>query len=52
MGGVERTGKGSHRIVKISGKTLSIPHGILKQGLLRKLIHTVGLDEDAFIRYL
>ena len=38
LGGTERKGKGSHRIVNLNGRNLSIPHGIVKEPLLRHLI--------------
>ena len=48
LGGEERRGKGSHRIVKMNGYTLSVPHGILKVGLLRRLIKLSGKTEREF----
>lgn len=49
LGGVERKGKGSHRVVNINGVNLSIPHGILKEGLLRYLIKIAGLTPEKFL---
>jgi predicted RNA binding protein YcfA (HicA-like mRNA interferase family) len=48
-GGVERTGKGSHRVVKMpNGKLISLPAGVLKTGLLRHQIKLAGLSEEEF----
>ena len=48
LGGEERKGKGSHRVVKINGYALSIPHGTLKIGLLKRLIKLSGKTEHEF----
>jgi predicted RNA binding protein YcfA (HicA-like mRNA interferase family) len=52
LGGVERRGKGSHRVVNLGGMNLSLPHGILKEGLLRHLIKAAGLTVEEFIEAL
>ena len=52
MGGEERRGNGSHRIVKLNGYVLSIPHGILKVGLLKRLIKLSGKTEQEFMEIL
>ena len=49
LGGEERRGKGSHKVVNFGRWNLSIPHGILKVGLLRSLIRTAGVTEDEFL---
>ena len=49
FGGAERTGKGSHRVVKMpNGRVLSIPAGIVKIGLLKSLIKAADLTEEEF----
>ena len=48
LGGEERKGKGSHRVVKINGNVLSVPHGILKIGLLNRLIKLSGKTKKEF----
>ena len=48
LGGTERNGKGSHRVVNMNGRNLSVPHGILKVGLLNNLIRTAGLTPEQF----
>ena len=50
LGGIERRGKGSHKVVNINNVNLSIPHGILKEGLLRRLIQISGVTPDDFLR--
>ena len=50
LGGIERRGKGSHKVVNINNVNLSIPHGILKEGLLRRLIQLSGVTPDDFLR--
>ena len=52
LGGVERRGKGSHRVVNINGVNLSFPNGILKLGLLRYLIRIAGFTEAEFLNEL
>lgn len=52
LGGVERSGKGSHKVVNINQINLSIPHGVLKEGLLRKLIQLSGFTVEDFFREL
>lgn len=52
LGGAERPGKGSHRVVNINQVNLSIPHGILKIGLLQHLIKLSGFSVDDFLREL
>ena len=48
-GGQERQGKGSHRIVRMpNGRTLAIPSGVLKIGLLKHLIKTADINEEKF----
>ena len=48
LGGAERPGKGSHRVVNINGNNLSVPHGILKIGLLTRLISRAGVSRKEF----
>ena len=52
LGGIERHGKGSHRVVNINQMNLSIPHGVLKEGLLRRLIQLSGFTVEDFLREL
>ena len=52
LGGVERPGKGSHIMVNINRMNLSIPHGVLKEGLLRRLIQVSGFTVEDFLREL
>ena len=52
LGGIERRGKGSHRVVNVNGVNLSFPHGILKLALLRHLIKISGFTEAAFLEEL
>ncbi|MBA7676897.1 hypothetical protein ES703_85142 [subsurface metagenome] len=52
LGGIERRGKGSHRVVNINRMNLSIPHGVLKEGLLRRLIQLSGFTVEDFLREL
>ena len=52
LGGMERAGKGSHRVVNLNGRNLAIPYGTLKEGLLRHLIKTAGLTPDDFLKAL
>ena len=52
LGGIERHGKGSHIVVNINGMNLSIPHGVLKEGLLRRLIQLSGFTVEDFLREL
>jgi len=52
LGGIERRGKGSHRVVNINQMNLSIPHGVLKEGLLRRLIQLSGFTVEDFLREL
>ena len=49
LGGVERSGKGSHIIVNLHQMNLSVPHGVLKVGLLRHLIKISGITEEEFL---
>jgi len=49
LGGVERGGKGSHIIVNLNQMNLSVPHGVLKVGLLRHLIKISGITEEEFL---
>ena len=52
-GGVERRGKGSHRVIKMpNGRVLSLPAGVVKVGLLRSRIKIAGMTEDEFIAAL
>lgn len=48
LGGVERRGKGSHRVVTLNGQPLIVPKGILKIGLLKTLIKQAGVSEEEF----
>ena len=50
LGGVERGGKGSHIVVNFNNMNLSIPSGILKEGLLRHLIKIFGIVVEDFLR--
>ena len=51
MGGQERKGKGSHRVVKMpNGLNLSIPSGSLKVGLLRDLIQKSESSVEEFLK--
>ena len=53
LGGLERTGKGSHRVVKAAnGRNLSIPSGPLRIGLLRRLIRIAEVTDDDFVQAL
>jgi hypothetical protein len=52
LGGIERVGKGSHRVVNINQMNLSIPHGVLKEGLLRRLMQLSGFSVQDFLREL
>jgi len=52
LGGVERKGKGSHRVVNINQVHLSVPHGVLKEGLLRRLVQLSGFSIEDFLREL
>lgn len=52
LGGIERRGKGSHRVVNINQMNLSIPHGVVKEGLLRRLIQVSGFTVEDFLREL
>jgi hypothetical protein len=52
LGGIERRGKGSHKVVNINRMNLSIPQGILKEGLLRRLIQVSGFTVEDFLREL
>ena len=52
-GGVERAGKGSHRVVKMpNGHIVSLPVGVLKTGLLDFEINQSGLTLDQFLDLL
>ena len=49
-GWTERTGKGSHRVVKmVNGTVLSIPSGTLKVGTLGALIKLAEMTTDEFV---
>lgn len=51
LGGLEREGKGSHRVVKMpNGRNLSIPSGVVKVGLLKKAIHNGDCTEEEFLK--
>ncbi len=53
LGGVERSGKGSHRVVKAAnGRNLSVPAGTLRTGLLRRLIRIAELTDEDFVNAL
>lgn len=52
LGGIERRGKGSHRVVNINQMNLSIPRGVLKEGLLRRLIQLSGFTVEDFLKEL
>ena len=49
LGGEERRGKGSHRVVNLKGYNLSVPAGVLKIGLLRHLIRLADVTEREFL---
>ena len=49
LGGKERGGKGSHRVVNLNGYNLSVPAGIPKIGLLKKLINLSGRTDHEFL---
>ena len=49
LGGEERSGKGSHRVVNLNGYNLAVPTGILKIGLLKRLIKLSGKTEEEFL---
>ena len=49
LGGVERRGKGSHRVVNLNRMNLSVPYGVLKEGLLKHLIKLSGYSEEQFL---
>lgn len=51
LGGRERTGKGSHRVVTMpNGRSVSIPAGDVKVGLLKQAIRTADLTDEEFLR--
>ena len=51
MGGQERKGKGSHRVVKMpNGLNLAIPSGPLKVGLLHSLIRKAESSVEEFLK--
>jgi predicted RNA binding protein YcfA (HicA-like mRNA interferase family) len=53
FGGVERTGKGSHRVVKMqNGHVVSLPSGIIKTGLLDAEIKRSGMTVEQFLELL
>jgi predicted RNA binding protein YcfA (HicA-like mRNA interferase family) len=53
FGGTERTGKGSHRVVKMqNGHIVSLPSGIIKAGLLEAEIKRAGMTVEQFIDLL
>lgn len=52
LGGEERRGKGSHRVVNLNGYNLSVPAGILKIGLLKRLISLSGTSEREFLEII
>ena len=50
---MERTGKGSHRVVNMpNGRNLAVPSGILKVGLLRSLLKSAEMTEEQFVEAL
>lgn len=49
LGGTQRKGKGSHQIVNLNGRNLSVPHGIVKEQLLKHLIKMAGVTEEDFV---
>ena len=50
LGGVERAGKGSHRVIKMpNGVNVSVPAGIVKVGLLKSLIKSAECSEERFL---
>ncbi len=49
MGGEERRGKGSHRVVNLNGRNLSVPAGTLRIGLIKRLIQLAGSTEQEFL---
>ena len=48
LGGQERKGMGSHRVVNMNGVNLSIPSGTLKVGLLNHLVSIAGVTQEQF----
>ncbi len=53
LGGRERTGKGSHRVVKMpNGRNLAVPSRTVKVGLLKALIRTSGYSDEDFAEAL
>ena len=51
LGGRERKGKGSHRVVKMpNGRNLSIPSGIVKVGLLKNTIRNADCTDEEFLK--
>lgn len=52
LGGLERAGKGSHRVINLNQMNLSIPYGVLKEGLLRHLIKISGITVEQFLNEL
>jgi predicted RNA binding protein YcfA (HicA-like mRNA interferase family) len=52
-GGVERRGKGGHRVVKMpNGHIVSLPTGVIKAGLLNSEVKESGLTVDGFVELL
>lgn len=53
-GGIEKPGKGDHVNIKMpNGMIITIPDmGELKIGLLKSMIHKVGLTEEQFLELL
>jgi hypothetical protein len=50
---VLRQGKVSHQVIKMpNGTIISLPHGILKQGLLEAEIRKSGLTTEEFMELL
>ena len=52
-GGQEKPGGSGHLVIKMpNGRRLSLPSGILKEGLLRAQIRIAGLTIDEFLELL
>ena len=50
LGGIERSGKGSHRVVNMpNGRNLSVPSDVVKLGLLRHLVAMAEVGDGDFL---
>ena len=51
LGGRERKGKGSHRVLTMpNGRNISIPSGVVKVGPLKSVIRTADLTDEEFLK--